>query len=180
MQNFTKAFEYYQNLLSSRLFDYIARWCLGYLYACGEGVKFDNDLVLGHLERHSCIKVNLFCMAQIFYYGDEAIRNHKTSYKYLLKAAYAPNDQGLYLIKRVDESDLKGQSNLANGVYSLVSRGVVDGEVEYLLGIMLEKGQGTRVNYKEAFVKFSKAAKCGNKRAKNHLKLYYKDKKFIK
>jgi TPR repeat protein len=42
-----------------------------------------------------------------------------------------------------------------------------------------DKGQETRVSYKEAFDRFTKAIKCGNKKAENHLKLHYKDGKFI-
>jgi TPR repeat protein len=179
-QNFTKASEYYQQLLHPSPFEDVATKCLGYLYACGEGVNRNNDLVL----KYSAIKIvekgHFLNIAQIFYYGNEEIRNHKTALKFLLMAERAPKFSELHLIKKVNECDLNGQYDSANGVYSCVSSGVVVGEVEYLLGIMYEKGQGTRVNYKEAFDRFSKAAKCGNKRAKNHLKLYYKNKKFIK
>jgi TPR repeat protein len=61
----------------------------------------------------------------------------------------------------------------------MVSPTFLKGETEYLLGIMDEKGQGTRVNHKEAFDRFTKAIKCGSKKAENHLKLYYKDGNFI-
>jgi TPR repeat protein len=177
-QNFTKASEYYQNLSSSRL-DSIAKTALGYLYVCEE-VNFDNDLALRYPKVERFRKNNIFSVSQMFYYGNETIRNYKTSLKCLLMIPNAADVQGLTLIKKVNDVDIRGQSDLTNGEYSLVSRGVVSGEVEYQLGIMYEKGQGTRINYKEAFGRFSKAAKRGNKRAENHLKLYYKNGKYIK
>jgi TPR repeat protein len=179
-QNFTKAFEYYQQLLNPGPFTYIAKRYLGYLYAFGEGVDRDNDLVLKYSVGEFFSKGILFNIAQILYYGNEEIRSSKTVLRSLLMAENATNNPELYLIKKINDLDLNRQSNWTNGVYCLVSRRIVDGEVQYLLGIMYEKGQGTRVNYKEAFDRFSKAAKCGNKRAKSHLKLYYKNGKYIK
>jgi TPR repeat protein len=178
-QNFTKAFEYYQNLSSPGQFGYAVRNCLGYLYAFGEGVDRDNDMVVKYSTVDGIFRTHFLVIAQIFYYGNEEIRNYKTALKFLLMAESARSFNGLHLIKKANEHDLNGQSNLINKVYSLVSKEVVDGEIKYLLGIMYENGQGTRVNYKEAFDKFSKAVKRGNRMAENHLKLYYKDGKFI-
>lgn len=128
-QDFTKAAEYYKSVMGHTP----AKSYLGLLYAFGEGVDYDIVQAFNHSTTNELV------IAQTLRCGDEAIRGYKASYSNLLRSSERQYWKTLCLLK-VDEN----QPGSTKGVYSVVSPTYLKGETEYLLGIMNEKGQGTR------------------------------------
>ncbi|KAI8882088.1 hypothetical protein K501DRAFT_274010 [Backusella circina FSU 941] len=130
-----------------------------------DGVDRDNELALRYINSDSMPGYQLLSLAQIIHYVDEAIQNHKGSLSVLLTSLLEPISKRLCLIRKMGEIKPNSQPASTNGIYSKVSRTFTAGEIEYLIRIMNEKGYKTRVNHEEAFNRFSKAAKCGSKKA---------------